>query len=116
MFYQVIAVFPCFVMYFADRAHDGFDGRLQAPLPPGDVSTSRRSHHLTRSVFWWAQVGAKAAITVGEDRLNAFLGKAVSDLAASVSAVLVSIGDELGLYGLSQRAARRAARRANRHQ
>ena len=35
---------------------------------------------------------------VDEQRLNAFLGKAVADLGASVSAVLVSIGDELGLY------------------
>jgi SAM-dependent methyltransferase len=32
------------------------------------------------------------------DRLNAFIGKAVGDLGAAVSAVLVSIGDELGLY------------------
>lgn len=37
-------------------------------------------------------------MTVNEDRLNAFLGKAVGDLGAAVSAVLVSIGDELGLY------------------
>jgi 2-polyprenyl-3-methyl-5-hydroxy-6-metoxy-1,4-benzoquinol methylase len=35
---------------------------------------------------------------VDEQRLNAFLGKAVSDLGAAVSAVLVSIGDELGFY------------------
>lgn len=33
-----------------------------------------------------------------EQRLNAFLGKAVGDLGAAVSAVLVSIGDELGFY------------------
>jgi 2-polyprenyl-3-methyl-5-hydroxy-6-metoxy-1,4-benzoquinol methylase len=37
-------------------------------------------------------------MTVNEDKLNAFLGKAVGDLAASVSAVLMLIGDELGLY------------------
>ena len=37
-------------------------------------------------------------MTVAEDRLNAFLGRAVGDMAASVSAVLVLIGDELGLY------------------
>jgi hypothetical protein len=30
--------------------------------------------------------------------LNAFLGKAVADLGAAVSAALVSIGDELGFY------------------
>ncbi len=35
---------------------------------------------------------------VDEQRLNAFLGRAVSDLGAALSAVLVSIGDELGLY------------------
>lgn len=37
-------------------------------------------------------------MTVNEDRLNAFLGKALGDLGASMSAVLVLIGDELGLY------------------
>lgn len=37
-------------------------------------------------------------MSVDEQRLNAFLGKAVGDLGAAVSAVLVSIGDELGLY------------------
>ena len=37
-------------------------------------------------------------MTVTEDKLNAFLGKAIGDLGASVSAVLVLIGDELGLY------------------
>ena len=37
-------------------------------------------------------------MAIDNDRLNAFLGKAVGDLGAAVSAVLVSIGDELGLY------------------
>ena len=37
-------------------------------------------------------------MSVDEQRLDAFLGKAVGDLGAAVSAVLVSIGDELGLY------------------
>lgn len=37
-------------------------------------------------------------MVVDEQRLNAFLGRAVGDLGAAVSAVLVSIGDELGLY------------------
>jgi 2-polyprenyl-3-methyl-5-hydroxy-6-metoxy-1,4-benzoquinol methylase len=37
-------------------------------------------------------------MAVNEQRLNAFLGKAVGDLGAAVSAVLVSIGDELGFY------------------
>lgn len=37
-------------------------------------------------------------MSVTEDKLNAFLGKAVGDLGASVGAVLMLIGDELGLY------------------
>lgn len=37
-------------------------------------------------------------MSVNEERLNAFLGKAVGDLGAAVSAALVSIGDELGFY------------------
>jgi len=37
-------------------------------------------------------------VSVSDDKLNAFLGKAVGDLGASVSAVLMLIGDELGLY------------------
>lgn len=37
-------------------------------------------------------------MAINEDRLNAFLGKAVGDLGAAFSAVLVKLGDELGLY------------------
>lgn len=37
-------------------------------------------------------------MAIDQDRLHAFLGKAVGDLGAALSAVLVSIGDELGLY------------------
>lgn len=37
-------------------------------------------------------------MSVNEERLNAFLGKAVGDLGAAMSAALVSIGDELGFY------------------
>src|SRR4051812_43001800 len=37
-------------------------------------------------------------MAVDEEKLGAFLGKAVGDLSASVSAVLMLIGDELGLY------------------
>lgn len=37
-------------------------------------------------------------MAINEARLNAFLGKAVGDLGAAMSAVLISIGDELGLY------------------
>ncbi|HUI58949.1 MAG TPA: class I SAM-dependent methyltransferase [Steroidobacteraceae bacterium] len=37
-------------------------------------------------------------MAIDEARLNAFLGKAVGDLGAAVSAVLMSLGDELGLY------------------
>jgi SAM-dependent methyltransferase len=37
-------------------------------------------------------------MAVDEGKLNTFLGKAVGDLGAAMSAVLVSIGDELGFY------------------
>ena len=37
-------------------------------------------------------------MTVNEDKLNEFIGKAIGDLGAAMSAVLVLIGDELGLY------------------
>lgn len=37
-------------------------------------------------------------MAASEEKLNAFLGRAVGDLSASVSAVLMLIGDELGLY------------------
>ena len=33
-----------------------------------------------------------------EDRLNAFLGHAVGDLGAAISATLMLVGDRLGLY------------------
>jgi hypothetical protein len=37
-------------------------------------------------------------MAINEARLSAFLGKAVGALGAAISAVLISIGDELGLY------------------
>jgi SAM-dependent methyltransferase len=37
-------------------------------------------------------------MAIDEQKLNTFLGKAVCDLGAAVSAVLMCIGDELGLY------------------
>jgi 2-polyprenyl-3-methyl-5-hydroxy-6-metoxy-1,4-benzoquinol methylase len=37
-------------------------------------------------------------MAINEAKLNAFLGKAVVDLGAAMSAVLLSLGDELGLY------------------
>jgi SAM-dependent methyltransferase len=37
-------------------------------------------------------------MSIDEEKLNAFLGKAVGDLGAAFSAVLVLLGDELGLY------------------
>lgn len=37
-------------------------------------------------------------MTVDMNKLNEFLGKAVGDLGAAISAVLISIGDELGYY------------------
>ena len=35
-------------------------------------------------------------MAIDEDRLHAFLNKAVGDLGAAFSAVLMTIGDELG--------------------
>jgi 2-polyprenyl-3-methyl-5-hydroxy-6-metoxy-1,4-benzoquinol methylase len=37
-------------------------------------------------------------MAINEERLHSFLGKAVGDLGAAISAVLILIGDELGLY------------------
>jgi SAM-dependent methyltransferase len=37
-------------------------------------------------------------MSVNEEKLNAFLGKAIGDLGAAQSAVLVLLGDDLGLY------------------
>jgi SAM-dependent methyltransferase len=37
-------------------------------------------------------------MAIDNEKLNAFLGKAVGDLGAALSGVLMSIGDELGLY------------------
>jgi SAM-dependent methyltransferase len=37
-------------------------------------------------------------MAIDQAKLDAFLGRAVGDLGAAVSAVLISIGDELGLY------------------
>jgi 2-polyprenyl-3-methyl-5-hydroxy-6-metoxy-1,4-benzoquinol methylase len=51
---------------------------------------------------------------VDEQRLNAFLGKAVGDLGAAVSAVLVSIGDELGFYKALSNGAMTAAELASK--
>jgi hypothetical protein len=38
------------------------------------------------------------AASVDQERLEAFVGQAVSDFAATVSSALVVIGDKLGLY------------------
>jgi SAM-dependent methyltransferase len=40
----------------------------------------------------------RTLMAINEERLNAFLGKAVGDLGAAFSAILVLLGDELGLY------------------
>jgi len=37
-------------------------------------------------------------MAINEAKLNTFLGKAIGDLGAALSAVLISLGDELGLY------------------
>jgi SAM-dependent methyltransferase len=53
-------------------------------------------------------------MAIDEARLNAFLGKAVGDLGAAISAVLISIGDELGLYREMARGPLTAAELAGR--
>jgi SAM-dependent methyltransferase len=53
-------------------------------------------------------------MAMNEEKLNAFLGKAVGDLGAAISAVLVSLGDELGLYRELARAALTSAELATR--
>ena len=57
-------------------------------------------------------------MAVDEDKLNAFVGKAVGDLGAPMSAVLVLIGDELGLYSALAEGRWTAGElaEANRHQ
>jgi SAM-dependent methyltransferase len=37
-------------------------------------------------------------MAINEERLHAFLGKAVGDLGAAISATLIQVGDELGFY------------------
>ncbi|UPG93844.1 class I SAM-dependent methyltransferase [Luteibacter aegosomatissinici] len=51
---------------------------------------------------------------INEDKLNAFLGKAVGDLGAAYSAVLVLLGDELGLYKALAKESLTPAELANR--
>ncbi len=53
-------------------------------------------------------------MAVNEERLNAFLGKAVGDLGAAISAVLISLGDELGLYRELAKGAATSAELASR--
>jgi SAM-dependent methyltransferase len=58
-------------------------------------------------------------MAVNEERLNAFLGKAIADLGSAISAVLILVGDELGLYrALAQSPAtpKELAERTNTHE
>ena len=41
---------------------------------------------------------AMTTTSMDQDKLNAFLGRVVGDMGAAMSAVLVVIGDKLGLY------------------
>jgi SAM-dependent methyltransferase len=45
-----------------------------------------------------AETKKEPVMAINEERLNAFLGKAVGDLGAAIGAVLILVGDELGLY------------------
>src|ERR1700730_10661970 len=42
--------------------------------------------------------GEESDMAINETKLNEFLGKAVSDLGAAMSAALMLVGDRLGLY------------------
>ena len=53
-------------------------------------------------------------MTIDPSKLDAFLGKAVGDLGAAISAVLVSLGDELGFYRALAQAALTPAQLASR--
>jgi SAM-dependent methyltransferase len=56
-------------------------------IEPGTGATFNDEHQ------WGGRIMA-----INEERLHAFLGKAVADLGAAISAVLILLGDELGLY------------------
>src|ERR1700721_3198576 len=53
-------------------------------------------------------------MTINESKLNEFLGKAVGDLGAALSATLVMVGDRLGLYKELARGAVTSAELAQR--
>src|ERR1700733_3147934 len=53
-------------------------------------------------------------MTINESMLNEFLGKAVGDLGAALSATLVLVGDRLGLYKELAKGAVTAAELAQR--
>jgi hypothetical protein len=42
--------------------------------------------------------GEQSIVSINETKLNEFLGKAVGDLGAAMSAALILVGDRLGLY------------------
>ena len=47
-------------------------------------------------------------MAVNPDKLNAFMGKAVGDIGAALSANMVLLGDKLGLYKAMAKANRRS--------
>src|ERR1700690_842172 len=44
------------------------------------------------------RTGKESDMSIDETKLNEFLGKAVGDLGAAMSAALMLVGDRLGLY------------------
>jgi hypothetical protein len=62
--------------------------RIILGLPPCSMSASNT--HLNQ--------GNSHHVAINEERLNVFLGKAVGDIGAVISAVLIVLGDEPGLY------------------
>ena len=63
----------------------------------GDLQTQRGADTASTAINIQINKGI-SVMAINEERLNAFLGKAVGDLGAAISAVLILLGDELGLY------------------
>src|SRR3954462_7751664 len=62
------------------------------------VSSDRRMSHKCQCPIPVLIGGHYGRMAVDESKLNEFLGKAVGDLGAAMSATLILVGDRLGLY------------------
>src|SRR6185437_2056487 len=94
------------------------DGSLLDWPTPGDPRATAGCRRMSRQPHLKTLTGGRN-MAVNEERLNAFLGKAIADLGGAVSAVLMLLGDELGLYrALAKEAAtpRELAERTGTHE